>query len=102
MPKILVLYYSRTGNTTKMANAVAEGAKTILGVEVSLQQIIFDLKVEMLINFDAILVGLQHIIITCLTISKDFSRKPQPRMLTCEEKLAQLSDHSGGVEKHLR
>jgi NAD(P)H dehydrogenase (quinone) len=36
MPKILVLYYSRTGNTEKMAQAVAEGAKTVSGVDVEL------------------------------------------------------------------
>jgi len=34
MPKILVLYYSRTGNTEKMAQAVAEGAKTVSDVDV--------------------------------------------------------------------
>ena len=36
MSKILVAYYSRTGNTEKMANAVAEGAKRVSGTEVIL------------------------------------------------------------------
>jgi NAD(P)H dehydrogenase (quinone) len=36
MPKILVLYYSRTGNTEKMAKAVAEGASAVQGAEVEL------------------------------------------------------------------
>ena len=27
MPKILVVYFSRTGNTEKMANSVADGVK---------------------------------------------------------------------------
>ena len=37
MPKLLILYYSRTGNTKKMAKAVAEGAKTIPNVDVKLK-----------------------------------------------------------------
>jgi len=36
MSKILILYYSRTGNTEKMAKAVAEGAKAVQGVDVEL------------------------------------------------------------------
>jgi flavorubredoxin len=54
MPKILVLYYSRTGNTEKMAKAVAEGAKSVQGVEVELS---YYVSPEELAGFDAILVG---------------------------------------------
>ena len=36
MKKILVLYYSRTGNTEKMATAVAKGAQINDKVEVEL------------------------------------------------------------------
>ncbi len=36
MKKVLVLYYSRTGNTEKMANAVAEGVQSNGNVEVEL------------------------------------------------------------------
>lgn len=54
MSKILVLYYSRTGNTEKMANAVAEGAKAVENVEVELNYFV---QPEELIQFDAILVG---------------------------------------------
>jgi len=54
MPKILVLYYSRTGNTEKMAKAVAEGAKLVQGVEVTLN---YYVSPEELAGFDAILVG---------------------------------------------
>jgi len=35
--KLLILYYSQTGNTEKMARAVAEGAKSIVGVNVELK-----------------------------------------------------------------
>jgi flavorubredoxin len=34
MPKVLILYDSQTGNTEKMAEAVAEGARSIANVEV--------------------------------------------------------------------
>ena len=54
MPKILVLYYSQTGNTEKMAKAVAEGAKTVQGTEVELN---YHVTPETLNNFDAIIVG---------------------------------------------
>ncbi|HEX7483382.1 MAG TPA: flavodoxin domain-containing protein, partial [Candidatus Bathyarchaeia archaeon] len=36
MTKALILYYSRTGNTEKMANAVAEGIKNSGSVEVEI------------------------------------------------------------------
>ncbi|MEM2102278.1 MAG: flavodoxin domain-containing protein [Candidatus Bathyarchaeia archaeon] len=54
MTKILVLYYSRTGNTEKMAHAVAEGARTVQGVEVKLD---YHVTPEELASFDAIAVG---------------------------------------------
>ncbi|MBT0159038.1 FprA family A-type flavoprotein [Candidatus Bathyarchaeota archaeon A05DMB-2] len=54
MPKILVLYYSRTGNTEKMAHAIAEGAKNFGGVEVELS---YHVDAEDLSGFDAVLVG---------------------------------------------
>jgi flavorubredoxin len=52
--RILVLYHSRTGNTEKMARAVAEGARSVQGVEVILN---YYVSPEELANFDAILVG---------------------------------------------
>jgi flavodoxin I len=52
--KILVLYYSRTGNTEKMARAVAEGAKSVQGAEVELS---YSVSPEELNGYDAILVG---------------------------------------------
>jgi flavodoxin len=52
--KILVLYYSRTGNTEKMAQAVAEGARAVQGVEVELN---YYVPPESLGDFGAILVG---------------------------------------------
>lgn len=54
MPKILVVYYSRTGNTERMAKAIAEGTKTIQGVEVVLKN--YE-SPQRLIDYDAILIG---------------------------------------------
>jgi len=52
--KILVLYYSRTGNTEKMANAIAEGTKSAGNSEVELN---YYVEADELAKFDAILVG---------------------------------------------
>ena len=54
MPKILIVYYSHTGNTEKMAKAISEGARTVQGVEVELKN--YEAP-EKLVNFDAILIG---------------------------------------------
>ncbi len=54
MPKILILYYSRTGNTEKMAKAVAEGTKTVQGVYAELY---YHVEPETLSKFDAVIVG---------------------------------------------
>jgi len=53
MPRVLVLYYSRTGGTKKMAEAVAEGMKEA-GVEVELKD---KATPEELAGFDAIVIG---------------------------------------------
>jgi NAD(P)H dehydrogenase (quinone) len=39
MPKILVLFYSRTGNTAALADAVAEGARSVRFAEVDVRRI---------------------------------------------------------------
>lgn len=39
MPKVLVLFYSRTGNTAALADAVAEGAESVKFTEVELRRI---------------------------------------------------------------
>jgi flavodoxin I len=54
MSKILVLYYSRTGNTEKMADAIAEGAQSAGNVEVELN---YHVEAEELDKFEAVLVG---------------------------------------------
>ena len=54
MSRILVLYYSRSGNTEKMATAVAEGAKNAGNAEVELS---YHVDADDLSNFDAIILG---------------------------------------------
>ena len=39
MPKVLVLFYSRTGNTAALADAIAEGAESVKFTEVELRRI---------------------------------------------------------------
>ena len=39
MPKLMVIYYSRTGNTEKMAQLMAQGCREVLGVEVEMVEL---------------------------------------------------------------
>ena len=39
MPKILVAYYSKTGNTKQVAEAIADGAKSVKGVNVEIKNV---------------------------------------------------------------
>ena len=54
---VLVLYYSRTGNTEKMAKAVVEGAEIVPGVDTRLM-IDFQVRPEALASPEAIIVGM--------------------------------------------
>jgi NAD(P)H dehydrogenase (quinone) len=39
MPKVLVVFYSRTGNTAKLADAIAEGARSVQFTEVDVRRL---------------------------------------------------------------
>ena len=54
MLKLLILYYSQTGNTEKMAKAVEEGAKSVVGINVELK---YYARPEELKEVDAIIFG---------------------------------------------
>ena len=54
-PKLLILYYSQTGNTEKMAEAIEEGAKSVSGVNVELR---YFAKSEELAKADGIILGM--------------------------------------------
>lgn len=56
MAKILIVYHSQTGKTQKMAQAVAEGAKSIEGVEVMLKKAA-DATAEDLLTADGLAIG---------------------------------------------
>jgi len=54
MPSILILYYTQTNNTKKMADAVAEGAKNDGKVQV---EVSYYVEPEELAKYDALIVG---------------------------------------------
>jgi multimeric flavodoxin WrbA len=56
MAKILIVYHSQTGNTQKMAEAVAEGAGQIEGASVDLKRA-GDTTAEDLLSADGIAIG---------------------------------------------
>jgi NAD(P)H dehydrogenase (quinone) len=55
MPKAIVIYYSRSGNTRKMAESVAEGIDKE-GVEAQAKDV-KDVDVDDLLKYDAIIIG---------------------------------------------
>ena len=56
MPRVLIIYDTRTGNTGQMARAVAEGAKSVKGSEVVLKRV-REAQREDLASADAIILG---------------------------------------------
>ncbi len=54
--KVIVIYYSRTGNTRQMAELVAEGAGKKKGVEVVLKDV-KEIVVDELMEYDGIVIG---------------------------------------------
>ncbi|OGX17438.1 MAG: flavodoxin, partial [Omnitrophica WOR_2 bacterium RBG_13_44_8b] len=55
MSKAIVIYYSRSGNTKKMAELVSDGIKKE-GLEVTLKDV-KDVKCDELLNYDCIVMG---------------------------------------------
>ena len=55
MAKVFIIYYSRTGNTKKMAEYVAEGAGAV-GADVTLTRV-EDTVVDQLLEADAVVLG---------------------------------------------
>lgn len=74
MVKILVLYYSRTGNVETLARAVAEGAKGIEGVIVEMKRVNYA-TIEDLISCDGVAVGSPNYFGYMAGIMKDFFDK---------------------------
>jgi NAD(P)H dehydrogenase (quinone) len=55
MAEVLVVYYSRTGNTAKMAEAIGEGAKSS-GVKISVKKV-GDVNLDDLLSAGGIIIG---------------------------------------------
>jgi len=53
--KVLIIYYSQTGNTEKMARAIEEGAKSVVGIAVEVKYFV---KPEELAEADAVILGM--------------------------------------------
>jgi NAD(P)H dehydrogenase (quinone) len=51
--KVLIVYYSMYGHINRMAEAIAEGAKTIKGAEVELRRVPETLSQEVLVKMGA-------------------------------------------------
>jgi NAD(P)H dehydrogenase (quinone) len=56
MPKILVVYYSKSGNTKKMAEFVAQGANNVENIDVELKAV-GETRVEELLVADGVVIG---------------------------------------------
>lgn len=56
MVKVLIIYHSQTGNTEKMAQAVATGVKEVEGAEVILKRAV-EATAEDLLGADGIIIG---------------------------------------------
>jgi NAD(P)H dehydrogenase (quinone) len=54
--RILVSYYSETGNTEKIARAIGKGASSVSGVEVTLRKT-SDVRDEDILRYDGIVLG---------------------------------------------
>jgi NAD(P)H dehydrogenase (quinone) len=56
MPKILIIYYSETGNTRRMAELISEGIRDEGGVDVLLRDV-READVDELLDYDGIIIG---------------------------------------------
>jgi len=56
MAKMLIVFYSRGGNTRKMAELVCEGARSVNGLEADLKAV-SEVKATDLVNYDAVVIG---------------------------------------------
>jgi len=57
MAKLVIIYESKTGNTEKMAKFIAEGAKSVIGINVLLKKLGDPFSLRILDDADAITLG---------------------------------------------
>jgi flavorubredoxin len=89
MKQLLIVYYSRTGNTEKMAKAIMEGAKNVEDVEVNLM-IDFEATPEKLVEAEGIIIGTP-------TYHHDTTRSFKNLFEECAVKGVVLKDKIGAV-----
>ena len=56
MPEVLIIYYSRSGNTKEMAESIAKGVKKVKGMEVKVKTV-QEVRVEELLDVDGVVFG---------------------------------------------
>ena len=57
MPKVVIIYDSKSGNTEAMAKSIAEGAKAVSGVDVVLKKLGEPFSLGILDDADALILG---------------------------------------------
>lgn len=77
MRKILVVYHSETGNTEKMAEAVAKGAKEVGGINVEVKKV-EETSNEDLLEVDGIVIGSPTYFGQMSAVMKDFIDRSYP------------------------
>lgn len=76
LPKVLVVYDSLTGNTTRAAELIADGAKAVKGVKVEVRKI-DEVSVKEIKEADAIVLGCPTHGFTASEKMKAFLKKPE-------------------------
>ncbi|HNX91278.1 MAG TPA: flavodoxin domain-containing protein, partial [Candidatus Omnitrophota bacterium] len=56
MKKIVIIYYSRSGNTAEMAKLIAEGARSVDGVHTDIFSVA-DIDAKKMLEYDGIILG---------------------------------------------
>ena len=98
MPKIFILYYSRTGNTEKMAEAVAQGAGATQEVETEMK---FHATPEELANAHAIIIGVPTYHHDMTVDIKDLLEKTALKNINLRDKIGVIPVVVIGVGKNV-
>jgi len=95
MVQVLVLYYSRTGNTEALANAIADGSRQVEGVLVTIKRIDYA-TVQDFISCDAVAFGSPNYFGYMAGIMKDFFDKAWSVRINVAGKVAAAFTSGGG------
>lgn len=98
MAQVLVLYYSRTGNTEALATAIADGSRQVKGVLVTVKRIDYA-TVQDFISCDAVAFGSPNYFGYMAGIMKDFFDKAWSVRSNVAGKAAVAFTSGGGNSK---